>query len=133
MALDEVHMFSPTFILNFRYGLTQQISLNTASARVSTSARFGSRRRLVSLFPTESAVPNVQLGSVTQLSGSESGDGAASSLVHSFVGNFTNVRGKHSFKFGPEFRLYRVFSDRHSSQTTADHCTPATCVHKRPT
>src|SRR5439155_22821650 len=42
----------------------------------------------------------------------EAGDGVASSLVQTFVGNFTWIRGNHSLRFGPEFRLYRVFTDR---------------------
>src|SRR5205814_1314006 len=43
-----------------------------------------------------------------------SGDGTAASLSHTFTGNFTWIEGNHSVRFGPELRLYRVFSDRHS-------------------
>lgn len=118
IAFDEVHMFSPTFLLNFRYGLTQQIFPERRVSQGFDLSSLGFSREFVNLFPAESAVPNVRIGSMTQLSGSESGDGAASSLVHSFVGNFTNVRGTHTLKFGPEFRLYRVFSDRHSAATS---------------
>ena len=32
-----------------------------------------------------------------------------------FTGNFTWLKGNHDVRFGPEFRLYRVFSDRHST------------------
>ena len=60
-------------------------------------------------------IPNIQIGSLTALSGSESGDGLASSLVHTWIGNFTWIKGNHTMRFGPEFRLYRVFSDRHST------------------
>ena len=118
LALDEVHMFSPTFLLNFRYGLTQQIFPERRVSQGFDLASLGFAPELVNLFPQESAVPNVRIGSMTQLSSSESGDGSASSMVHSFVGNFTNVRGNHTLKFGPEFRLYRVFSDRHSAATS---------------
>jgi hypothetical protein len=118
IALDEVHMFSPTFILNFRYGLAQQIFPERRVSEGFDLSSLGFDPAFVALFPTVSAVPNVRLGSITALSGSESGDGSASSLVHSFVGNFTNVRGKHTLRFGPEFRVYRVFSDRHSAATT---------------
>jgi hypothetical protein len=118
LAFDEVHMFTPTFLLNFRYGLTQQIFPERRVSQGFNLASLGFSPEFVRLFPTESTVPNVRIGSMTQLSQSESGDGAAASLVHSFVGNFTNVRGPHSLKFGPEFRLYRVFSDRHSAATS---------------
>jgi hypothetical protein len=118
IAFDEVHMFTPTFLLNFRYGLTQQIFPERRVSQGFDLASLGFAPEFVSLFPKESAVPNIRLGSMTQLSQSESGDGAAASMVHSFVGNFTNVRGKHTLKFGPEFRLYRVFFDRHSASTS---------------
>lgn len=118
IAFDEVHMFSPTFLLNFRYGLTQQIFPERRVSEGFSLASLGFAPEFVNLFPTVSAVPNVRLGTMTQLSQSESGDGSASSIVNSFVGNFTNVRGKHTLKFGPEFRLYRVFSDRHSASTS---------------
>ncbi|MBC7928074.1 MAG: carboxypeptidase regulatory-like domain-containing protein [Bryobacteraceae bacterium] len=118
IALDEVHMFTPTFLLNFRYGLTQQIFPERRTSQGFDLSSLGFSPQFVSLFPRESAVPNVQLGSLTSLSPSEGGDGAASSLVHSFVGNFTNIRGKHTLKFGPEFRLYRVFSNRFSASTS---------------
>ena len=116
IAFDDVHVFNPTFLLNFRYGVTQQ---EFPERRVSTGfdlTSLGFSPTLTSLIPAgQSAIPNVRIGSLTQLSQSESGDGVASSLVHTFVGNFTWIRGNHTLRFGPEFRLYRVFSDRHSS------------------
>jgi hypothetical protein len=111
-------MFSPTFLLNFRYGIAQQIFPERRVSEGFDLASLGFAPEFTRLFPAKSAVPNVRIGSLTQLSGSESGDGAASSLVHSWVGNFTNVRGNHTLKFGPEFRLYRVFLDRHSASTS---------------
>ena len=54
------------------------------------------------------------MGSLTALSASESGDGTATSLSHTVTGNFILTRGSHIFRFGPDFRVYRVFSDRHS-------------------
>ncbi len=118
IALDEVHMFSATFLLNFRYGLAQQIFPERRVSQGFDLASLGFSPAFTSLFPKDSAIPNVRLGSMTQLSGSESGDGAASSMVHSFTGNFTKIAGTHTFKFGPEFRLYRVFLDRHSASTS---------------
>ncbi len=116
IMLDEVHMFSPTLVLNFRYGLTAQIF---PEKRVSTGfdlASLGFAPSFVSLFPKDNAaIPNVSAGSLTTLSPSESGDGAASSVTNSFVGNFTWIKNKHTLRFGPEFRVYRVFSKRNSS------------------
>ncbi|MSV28912.1 MAG: hypothetical protein EXQ52_09235 [Bryobacterales bacterium] len=82
-------------------------------------ASLGLSPALVGLFPKgQSAVPNISAGSLTTLSGSESGDGVAASLSHTFTGNFTWMKGNHNVRFGPEFRVYRVFSDRHSGDTT---------------
>ncbi|MDZ4802624.1 MAG: carboxypeptidase-like regulatory domain-containing protein [Bryobacteraceae bacterium] len=117
ISLDEVHMFTPTFLLNFRYGLTQQIFPERRVSQGFDLSTLGFNPAFTNLFPKESAVPNTIIGGLSTLSGSESGDGSASSLVHTFVGNFTNIRGRHTFKFGPEFRAYRVFSDRHSAST----------------
>ena len=118
IALDEVHMFSSTFLLNFRYGLSQQEFPEHRVSQGFDLASLGFAPEFVRLFPAQSAVPNISVGSLTTLSGSESGDGAASSLVHTFQGNFTWIKGNHTLRFGPDFRLYRVFSDRHSGDTS---------------
>ncbi len=119
IALDEVHMFSPTFVLNFRYGATAQEFPERRVSQGFDLSSLGFNSAFVNLFPKDkSAVPNIGVGSLTTLSGSESGDGTATSLVHTFVGNFTWIKGNHSFRFGPEFRLYRVFSDRHSADNS---------------
>jgi hypothetical protein len=77
IAFDEVHMFTPTFLLNFRYGLTQQIFPERRVSQGFDLSSLGFAPEFVGLFPKESAVPNIRLGSMTQLSQSESGDGAA--------------------------------------------------------
>jgi hypothetical protein len=115
IMLDDVHMFSSSLVLNFRYGMTQQ---EFPERRVSTGldlTTLGFSSNLANLIPKgQGAIPNTTVGSLTALSASESGDGAASSLVHTFSGNFTWMKGNHSFRFGPDFRIYRVFSNRHS-------------------
>ncbi len=116
IALDEVHIFSATLVLNFRYGLAQQEFPEHRVSQGFDLASLGFAPSFVNLFPKgKTAVPNIGVGSLTTLSGSESGDGVAASLSHTFTGNFTWIRGNHNVRFGPEFRLYRVFSDRHSA------------------
>jgi hypothetical protein len=116
IAFDDVHVFSPSFLVNFRYGVTQQEFPEHRVSQGYDLSKLGFSQNLLKLIPAgQSVIPNVQIGSLTQLSQSESGDGLASSLVHTWVGNFTWVRGNHNIRFGPEFRLYRVFSDRHSA------------------
>ncbi|MBI5281590.1 MAG: carboxypeptidase regulatory-like domain-containing protein [Candidatus Solibacter usitatus] len=116
IAFDDVHMFSPTFLLNFRYGLTQQEFPERRVSQGFDLTSLGFSSTLAALIPAgQSAVPYTQIGHLTSLSSSESGDGLASSVVNTWVGNFTWVKGNHNLRFGPEVRLYRVFSDRHSN------------------
>jgi hypothetical protein len=115
IAFDDVHVFTPTFLLNFRYGITQQEFPERRVSQGYDLASLGFSQNLLGLIPAgQQTLPNIQVGSLTAISGSESGDGVAASLVHTWVGNFTKIHGNHSLRFGPEFRLYRVFSDRHS-------------------
>lgn len=119
IAFDDVHVFSPGFLLNFRYGATQQEFPERRVSKGFDLASLGFSQNLLKLIPAgQSAIPNTSIGSLTTLSASESGDGAASSIVHTWVGNFTWLKGNHNIRFGPEFRLYRVFSDRHSADNT---------------
>jgi len=110
-----VHVFSPSLVLNFRYGLSQQEFPEHRVSQGFDLASLGFAPSFVNLFPKgKTAVPNIGVGSLTTLSGSESGDGVAASLSHTFTGAFTWMKGDHNVRFGPEFRVYRVFSDRHS-------------------
>ncbi len=116
IMLDDVHVFSPGFLLNFRYGVTQQEFPEHRVSQGYDLTKLGFSSNLMGLIPAgKSALPNISIGSLSTLSGSESGDGLASSIVHTWVGNFTWLRGNHNIRFGPEYRLYRVFSDRHSA------------------
>lgn len=119
IAFDDVHVFTPTFLLNFRYGITQQEFPERRVSQGYDLAGLGFSQNLLGLIPTgQQTLPNIQIGSLTALSSSESGDGLASSIVHTWTGNFTKIHGNHNFRFGPEFRLYRVFSDRHSNDNS---------------
>lgn len=119
IAFDDVHMFSPTFLLNFRYGLTQQEFPERRVSQGFDLTSLGFSSSLANLIPAgQSTIPYTQIGHLTALSNSESGDGLASSIVHTWVGNFTWVKGNHNMRFGPEVRLYRVFSDRHSNDNS---------------
>jgi hypothetical protein len=115
IMLDDVQTISPTFLFNFRYGLAQQEFPEHRVSQGYNLTSLGFNPSLMNLVPAgQSALPNTLVGSLTTLSGSESGDGAASSISNTFIGNFTWLKGNHNMRFGPEFRIYRVFSNRHS-------------------
>jgi hypothetical protein len=115
IAFDHVHEFSPSLVLQVRYGVAaQEFPERRVNAPYDlTSLGFSSA--FAALFPKDkTAIPNISIGSLSALSGSESGDGTATSLSHTVTGNFILTRGNHILHFGPDFRVYRVFSDRHS-------------------
>jgi hypothetical protein len=113
VALDDVYVFNPGFLFNFRYGLTQQTFSERRVSQGFDLASLGFSRNLVGLVDAKLAtIPNIAAGSLTTLSAWEQGDGATSSLTHSFVGNFTWLRGDHNLRFGPEVRVYREFRNR---------------------
>ena len=119
LALDDVHMFSPSLIFNFRYGLTQQEFPERRVSQGFDLASLGFSQNLLGMVDKNlSSVPNIQAGSLTQLSGSESGDGVTASLTHSFTGNFTWLKGDHNIRFGPEVRIYREFRNRFTNDHT---------------
>ncbi len=115
IALDEVHMFTASLVLQFRYGFTAQEFPERRVSQGFDITSLGFSPAFAALFPKDkAAVPNISVGSLSALSGSESGDGTATSLSHAVSGNFTWMKGNHNVRFGPDFRVYRVFSDRHS-------------------
>ncbi|MBI3281024.1 MAG: carboxypeptidase regulatory-like domain-containing protein [Acidobacteria bacterium] len=120
IALDDVYVFNPTFLLNVRYGITQQDFPQERVSRGFDVASLGFSPNLVRLVQAERAtLPRVQAGSLTQLSTWEGpGDGVTSSVIHSLVANFTKLKGDHNLRFGNEFRAYREFQNRFPTEVS---------------
>ncbi len=113
LALDDVYVLSPAFLINVRYGLTHQDFPERRVSRGVDLAALGFSQNLVSMIDSSLAtIPRVAADSLTNLSGWESGDGSTSSLIHSGVANFTYLKGDHNLRFGTEFRAYREFRAR---------------------
>ncbi|MBI2688105.1 MAG: TonB-dependent receptor [Acidobacteria bacterium] len=115
IAFDDVYVFSPTLLFNFRYGLTFQDFPERRPSQGTNLASLGFSQGLVSQIanPSIATLPNVAVSPFTSLASWESGDGLTASTSHSFVGNFTKLMGNHSFRFGPEFRIYRESRNRY--------------------
>jgi hypothetical protein len=121
IAFDDVHVFTPGFLLNFRYGLTQQEFPEQRVSRGFDLAALGFSSNLTNLVDKSLAtLPRITIGSLTQLSNWESGDGTTASLTHSFNGNFTWLRGNHNIRFGPEVRIYRENRNRFPTDVAPD-------------
>jgi len=114
MAVDDVYVVSPTLLFNFRYGLTFQDFPERRTSRGTNLSSLGFSQQLVSqvLDPSIATLPNVAVAPFTSIAGWETGDGLTAAISHSFVGNFTKMRGNHNFRFGPEFRIYQENRNR---------------------
>ncbi len=107
-SFDDVYVFTPTFLVNFRYGLTRATFTEQRQSRGFDLTSLGFSPRVASLVDSRLATfPNVQVGSLTPLGNWESGDGGNFSMTHSFAGTFTKLQGNHNFRFGADFRVYR--------------------------
>ncbi|MBX5494675.1 MAG: carboxypeptidase regulatory-like domain-containing protein, partial [Bryobacteraceae bacterium] len=114
IALDDVIVVSPSFLVNLRYGITQQEFPERRVSQGVDLASFGFSPQLVNSIPRNLAViPNTTVGSFTALSGWESGDGTTASLIHNAVATVTWLRGKHNVRFGMDTRVYREFRNRY--------------------
>ncbi len=117
VAFDDVYVFSPTMLVNFRYGLTYQDFPERRTSQGYDLSKLGFSQQLISLvaIKDKATIPNVTGLPFSSLAAWETGDGVTASITNSFVGNFTNPRGNHTLRFGPEFRVYRESRNRFQS------------------
>jgi hypothetical protein len=129
VALDDVYVFNSTFLVNFRYGLTYQDFPERRTSQGTDLSKLGFSQQLTSLIAAKdkATIPNVS-ATFTALSPWESGDGVTASTTNSFVGNFTKLKGNHTFRFGPEFRVYRESRNRYQSMLSPQLSYNATFV-----
>ncbi|MBL8219456.1 MAG: carboxypeptidase regulatory-like domain-containing protein [Bryobacterales bacterium] len=114
LTIDDVKVFSPTFLMNVRYGVTYANFTEKTIQQGFDLSSLGFSQRLTSLVDGSIArFPNVQVGSLTQLANWESGDGGNFSTVHSTGATFTKLAGSHSLRFGADFRVYRENQGRY--------------------
>ncbi len=123
LALDDVLVINPTFLFNFRYGLTYQDFPERRVSRGFDLSTLGFSQQFLNnagIDPSLAVFPRVALSPYTTLSNWESGDGATASMTHSFVATFTKLKGAHNMKFGPEFRVYRENNNRFPQMVAPD-------------
>lgn len=125
LAFDDVYVFTSSFLLNFRYGVTQQEFPERRISRGFDLALLGFGPSVTNNVDRSLATfPRVRFGTAanpfTTLSAWESGDGVTSSIIHTFSGNFTWLKGSHNIRFGPEFRVNREFRNRFQLDVSPD-------------
>ncbi|MBN9662172.1 MAG: TonB-dependent receptor [Acidobacteria bacterium] len=128
IAFDDVYVFSPSFLLNFRYGLTFQDFPERRTSQGYDLGSLGLSSNLIGQLPDKkiAPIPNIQISPFSQLSQWESQDGLTASTTNSFVGNFTKMKGNHTFRFGPEFRVYRESRNRYGAGLSPQYVFNAT-------
>jgi outer membrane receptor protein involved in Fe transport len=112
-VLNDVHVFSPAAINEFRFGFTR--SNGSSIGKGQESAPFGQQAGLA-LFPFPVlGFPSFTFSRTGQISGQilyTGFGGGASNLnfenLFQWVDNFTLIRGNHALKFGADLRRHRV-------------------------
>src|SRR6202008_3070070 len=86
VAFDDVYVFGPSLLFNFRYGLTFQDFPERRPSQGKDLSQFGFSQQLLSLLPNKAltTLPNVTVSPYTSIAGWESGDGLTASTTHSF-------------------------------------------------
>ena len=121
IALDDVHMLTPSVILNFRYGVSAQEFPERRVSKGFDLSSLGFSSNLVNLVDkSRTVIPRTAVGSLTTLSSWESGDGVTSSISHNAVANVLWIRGNHNFRFGFDFMVFREFRNRYPDAIAPD-------------
>ncbi len=121
LALDDVVVLGPSMVLNLRYGLTFAEFGERRGTQGIDLASLGFSPALIRLVDaSRSTVPRVRVGAYAPLSNWNNGDGANTSLTHTFLANLTHVRGSHNLRYGADFRVYRGFGTRTPQMNAPD-------------
>lgn len=120
-AFDDVIVLSPTVLLNFRYGLTQQEFPERRVSQGTDLSTLGFSSNLTQLLDSStSTFPRVAVAPWSTVSGWESGDGVTSSIIHNFNTTLTWSRSKHNFRFGFDWRNLRENRNRNANGVSPD-------------
>lgn len=105
-ALDDVYVFSPSLLLNVKYGFTRFLQSDWPQSRGFDLSVFGWPASLLSQLDKKAvAFPQISPDGYTALG--ESTNYLWATNYHNFSGTLTVVRGNHSMRAGGEYRLMR--------------------------
>ena len=116
LGLDDAYTFRNNLLMNIRGGFTRQLFPERRRSQGFDLSSLGFSPQLVSLAPRDTAAfPFINFDGFQDLSGSESGDGWFTTDVYSATGSLMWLVGRHSTKFGTEYRYYIEDASRHST------------------
>jgi hypothetical protein len=109
---DDVHVFSPGLLLNVRYGITFESNINSRGSQGFDLTTLGLPSSLVTniinrLGPNGIAFPNVQVDGNVYTALSNNGGSRAVTNYSTAGATLTKISGRHSTKYGVEYRLMR--------------------------
>jgi hypothetical protein len=117
-GLDDVYTFSPSLILNVKYGFTRFLQSDFPFSTGYDLTRLGLPQSLAGrIDPQGVAFPVVTFDGFTQLG--ETGGTRFITNYHNWAGGFTKVAGDHSVRWGGEFRLLRENSVNYGNAAPA--------------
>lgn len=121
IAVDDVHMLSSTMVLNLRYGISAQEFPERRTSSGYDLSKLGFASSFVGLVDkTVSTIPRTSVGSLTQLSNWESGDGKTASISHNAVASVAWMKGDHNVRFGLDWMAFREFRARYPQDISPD-------------
>ena len=109
-TIDDVYVFSPSMVLNVRYGYTRQLFPQRRRSSGLDLKSLGFSDSLVNLIPAGKGVfPRITFATYSGGFGEYegTGDGYFNTDIHSVGGTLSWLKGNHSFRFGSEGRAYR--------------------------
>lgn len=106
VSLDEVHIFSPSLVLDVRYGYTRFQETDQPESAGFDPTKVGFSQALVSqLDPQAFTFPCFSISGTSGLGCVNGSTGATD--VHTFSGSLNWMRSAHNVKVGTEARVYR--------------------------
>ena len=103
-GLDDVYTFSPTFLLNLKYGFTRFLQSDFPASAGYNITSLGVPASLADQINSQAlAFPKLNFDNYADMG--EAGGSQWITNYHTLAGTFTKVAGNHSIRWGGEFRV----------------------------
>jgi len=109
-VLDDVYVFNPQTLLNFRYGLTYEDDATSRRSQRMDLSLLGFPQSLVNEIQTKNNAPGIAFPQISVDGLQKLGDAGGNRIgivYHTWAGTLTRMTGGHSFRMGGEYRLLR--------------------------
>jgi hypothetical protein len=110
LVFDDVYVFNPQTLLNFRWGVTYEDDATKRRSQMMDLTTLGWPQFLVNEISTKNtaagiAFPQLSVNGLQKLG--DAGGNRIGTLYHTWAGTLTRMTGDHSLRMGGEFRLQR--------------------------